>query len=249
MIQCSQCIVRSHDKGNIVDFFPWARPLLRSSLMALDKLCVTMLAATRRMTALHRASHRDGVIRDVIDALIEAADGTEAGRKLGADRVEMTVQEFIGAGVDILAASALWLVAYMAEHPDVQERVRREADAAALVSAEGDLFADGRSRTQGQRATMTPYAEAVVLEVLRHSCVVPVALPHATLGDMHISGTFFLTTLGYPPPPHSVMRSCRTLFTYYFHTMIKSFQFAARASDIMNPMYPVVVRMISAASE
>jgi cytochrome P450 len=197
MINCSQCIVRSHDKGSIVDFFPWARPLLHSSLSTLNHLCAAMLAATRRMTARHRATRRDGVVRDVLDALIDAADTTEAGRMLGAERVEMTVQEFIGAGLDILAAALLWMIAYMAEHPDVQDRVRREADAAAvaLASADGEPGADAPGAAQGGRTTLTPFADSVVLEVLRHSCVVPVALPHATIGDMLINGTFLSLTV------------------------------------------------------
>lgn len=173
IIRCSECIVRSHDKGSAVDFFPWAKWLIQSTLTSLDHLCALMLATTRRLTNEHRQTYRADVVRDVIDALIYEADNTVSGRQLGSDRVEMTVQEFIGAGFDILAAAVSWIVAYMAEYPDVQERVRREADAAAAST--------GPMRT--------PFAEAVVLEVLRHSCVVPLALPHSTIGDTLVNGT------------------------------------------------------------
>eukprot|EP00878_Enallax_costatus_P046918 GHUV01057238.1.p1 GENE.GHUV01057238.1~~GHUV01057238.1.p1 ORF type:complete len:364 (+),score=84.22 GHUV01057238.1:301-1392(+) len=73
--------------------------------------------------------------------------------------IAYTVMDFLFASQDASTASLCWLVALMAEHPDVLERVRAEQ-----AAARPDL---GKTITGEMLASM-PYTRQVVKEVLRY---------------------------------------------------------------------------------
>jgi len=90
----------------------------------------------------------------------------------------MTVQEYIGAGLDITYAALIWIVLYVTKYPDVQRKIHAEIDSSNI----------GGGRLSASDIRSLPYTEAVVLEVLRHSSTVPLALPHCTTEDTDLNG-------------------------------------------------------------
>lgn len=88
------------------------------------------------------------------------------------------LQEYIGAGLDIVYVTFLWILVYMTEFPEVQERLQQEVD--SVVGSD--------RQPQPSDMDAMPYTEAFILEVLRHSCLVPFALPHSTTEDTSLGG-------------------------------------------------------------
>ena len=88
------------------------------------------------------------------------------------------LQELIGAGFDTISSTLQWSVLYLMTHVHVQDRaheeIRREVGMARAPRLE-DL-------------PRLPYTEAVILEVMRHSCLFPLALPHSTTRDTVLNG-------------------------------------------------------------
>jgi len=65
----------------------------------------------------------------------------------------------------------------MATHPHMQSRAQQEID---------DVV--GKRNVQASDVTKLPYVESCILEVLRHSCIFPLALPHSTIRDTQLLG-------------------------------------------------------------
>ncbi|MEV7625177.1 cytochrome P450 [Actinoplanes sp. NPDC089786] len=110
------------------------------------------------------------------------------------DEVFGNVLTMLLAGEDTTSSTAAWALHYLAENPDVHEKVRAEAD---------EVLGDQRLPTDPGTVGRLKYAEAVVNEVLRLRPVAPylgVETKHdMTLGDLFLAeGTtlFLLTSYG-----------------------------------------------------
>lgn len=189
MIASTVRLIGCHNRGNAFDFFPWLRFVLGSQRTTLRRICDRMVAITTDQHAAHRLSFEEGRIRDALDALIQFGVREDCG--LDEARVALTVQEFIGAGLDIVHAALHWTVLYVAIYSDVQKNIQDEI--ARTVGQDDQI-----SREHVQRM---PYTMAAVSEVLRHSSVVPLALPHSATRDAYLdghlipSGSFVLVNL------------------------------------------------------
>lgn len=173
-------LIGCHNKGNLVDFFPWAKRLLRFQEEALERICDKMLSITKQKHSEHQRSFTRGRIRDMLDALLEF--GVNGKNRLGLDemKIVLTVQEFIGAGLDIVHAALHWTVLYAARHENIQRRIQAEIQ---------DVIGRQRTPTRNDMPRM-PFTVAFIAEMLRHSSVVPLALPHSTTKDTYLDGHF-----------------------------------------------------------
>ena len=189
MIEHTLKLIGCHNNGNLINFFPWTRHLIPGHFRELKDICHSMLNLSQRKEIEHLDTYQAGQVRDALDALI--ALGVETKCPLEQERVLHTVQEYIGAGLDIVYCSLAWALLYMAEYPDIQRRLQEELDTVVDV---------GSSPRMEDRDKL-PYWQAFILEVLRHSSVIPFALPHSTLRDTSLNGigipkdTFILVSL------------------------------------------------------
>ncbi|KAH9490343.1 Cytochrome P450 1A1 [Bulinus truncatus] len=160
--------------GNPVDIMPWTRFFTQRSFNGFLRILKLMDTFCQEKIQQHLVTYNPGIIRDVTDCLIKAAHDTPTEDKeavgLTDEHILTTVQELIGAGFDTIASTLQWAVLYMVTHPDIQEKVYQEI-----------VLNVGRER----QATLEdlpelPYTEATILEVMRHSCIFPFALPHST---------------------------------------------------------------------
>lgn len=171
-------LIGCHNKGNLVDFFPWAGRLLRFQEEALGRICDKMLSITKEKHSEHQRSFTKGRIRDILDALLEF--GVNGESRLDETKIVLTVQEFIGAGLDIVHAAVHWTVLYAARYEEIQRKIQTEIR---------DVIGAERTPTRHDISRM-PFTMAFIAEVLRHSSVVPLALPHSTTKDTYLDGHF-----------------------------------------------------------
>lgn len=100
-----------------------------------------------------------------LEALLAAQEGTDGG--FTDDEIFGNIMTMLVAGEDTTAYTLAWMIHFMAEHPDVQERMQREVD--EVLDAQPMLQ---NFRDHGK----FPYLEAVAYETLRLKSVVPVLL-------------------------------------------------------------------------
>jgi len=82
--------------------------------------------------------------------------------------------DLFAAGVETTTSTLTWAIYFMVKHPEIQVRVQRELDDIAGTG--------GRQLMMSDRA-MTPYTEAVLLEVQRRGNILPLAGPHTSPAD------------------------------------------------------------------
>ncbi|CAD5124992.1 unnamed protein product [Dimorphilus gyrociliatus] len=189
MINAVLKVLELHNTGNFLNFIPLARTIFKKRERELKETCDKMMDMTKISEEKHLAEYNRDKIEDAMDALIKI--GIDEGRSpLERDRILHTVQDFIGAGLDITYISINWCLQYMAKYPNFQK----------LVQDEIDQVLEGRPVTPLDQPSM-PKTMSFIYEVLRHACVVPFALPHSTVRDTTLQGyripkdTFVLVNL------------------------------------------------------
>ena len=87
--------------------------------------------------------------------------------------VKMISADIFGAGLETVSNALCWAMAYIVNNPKTQQDLHGELDSAV-----------GRHRLPTiQDKPNMPLLQATVLEVLRISSVLPIALPHQTSED------------------------------------------------------------------
>ncbi|XP_059158140.1 cytochrome P450 1A1-like [Physella acuta] len=168
--------------GNPVDIMPWTRHFTKRSFNGFLRILDVMNKFCNEKVHQHIGTFDACVIRDVTDCLIRAVYDTPLEEKeavgLTDEHILTTVQELIGAGFDTIASTLQWAVLYMIRHPDIQEQVYNEI-----------ITKVGRTRCPClDDLADLPLTEATILEVMRHSCIFPFALPHSTTRDTVLNG-------------------------------------------------------------
>ncbi|XP_078735417.1 cytochrome P450 1A1-like [Lampetra fluviatilis] len=173
--------------GNIGDFVPAARLLLpscRSSMRRFTALNHRFSEFIRRRVSEHHSSHDKSNVTDVTSWLISLSHDSkfdENGNvEFPLDKVSSIVSDFLGAGFDTISTTLSWSMLYLAAYPDIQQHIHQELDAVV-----------GRQRRPSLNdRRQLPFTEAFILEVLRHSSVVPFTIPHSTTRDTVLQGFF-----------------------------------------------------------
>ncbi len=170
--------------GNPVDIMPWMRHFTKRSFNGFLRILHTMDTFCLKKRIEHLDTYDADEIRDVTDALIKASQEIDEEEKirigLTDEHILVTIQELIGAGFDTIATTLQWAALFMATHPQHQEQVQQEID---------QIIGHDRLPSTHDAGTM-PFTEAVILEIMRHSCIFPFALPHATTCDTYLNGFF-----------------------------------------------------------
>lgn len=136
-------------------------PYWRYVRLPADRRVDAAVAAARGLILDRYAEAKGRMVRgdaptDFLSALAKAdVDGDEL---INDDDVVGNVLTMIVAGEDTTAAAASWVMHFLATHPDVQRRVRAEAD---------EVLGPGRSITEPSVLSRLRYAEAVVNEAIR----------------------------------------------------------------------------------
>ena len=167
--------------SNVVDFFPFIRPLLMGTLKGMLEECTTRMAMIRQLEKEHRENYDENALRDLMDHLIKAADNMNADQVkagLTSEHIMSTAFTLLNAGSDTLAGMLYWASLYAANYPDVQEKIIAEID--EVIG--GDRMPSVEDRPHLQ------YTEAFLNEVMRYCVLTPFLIPHAATRDVKYMG-------------------------------------------------------------
>ena len=76
----------------------------------------------------------------------------------------MVVQDFFLAGIESTSTTIQWACVFFLEHPDVQERMRKEM---------ADVVGTNRRPSLSDKLSL-PYCEAVISEIQRYANIIPI---------------------------------------------------------------------------
>jgi len=118
-----------------------------------------------------------------------------------AHSLRSVISDLFAAGSDTMTATLAWIVLYLLNYPQVQQKLQLELD--AVVGAERSPTLNDRKRQDlASYITSTmmfdifmrklhcrlPYTECVIMEVMRCSSIVPVGVSHTSLEDTKLGG-------------------------------------------------------------
>jgi cytochrome P450 len=175
-------------KVQVADLLPWTACFFRHHFELFER-CMNnfnrLISAKIAQVAADRTSHGCSNPESIAEALLDVSHDLKQQGQLDDVRVTteqllMTIQDLIGAGSETVVSYVHWAILYMAKYPDVQRRLRHEV----LLT-----IGDTRSPSSADRPAL-PFTESFMWEVLRHACVVPIAIPHSATSDVIIEGYF-----------------------------------------------------------
>ena len=169
--------------GNPADLMPFLSILPnRKSMKEYVKSQERGIEITKKFIKAHLDTFDERNVRDIVDHLILAARDADENEKssvgLTDDRIYLTSENLVRAGLSTTASTFQWSCMYMAAHQDVQKRAQKEID--AIIGREGAAKASDSTRM--------PYIQACIHEIMRHVSPTPMAVPHSTIRDTSIYG-------------------------------------------------------------
>ncbi|XP_048738006.2 cytochrome P450 2C8-like [Ostrea edulis] len=124
----------------------------------------------------HEESFDENNIRDFIDAYLKKIKSEESNTRttFNAEQLVLIVGDLFVAGTETTSTALRWFAVFMIRNPEVQEKMRKEIS---------DVIGNSRYPSMTDKINL-PYTEAVLHEVLRMGCIVPLALPHGLNTDL-----------------------------------------------------------------
>ncbi|XP_064639839.1 cytochrome P450 1A1-like [Lineus longissimus] len=184
LVKMNDEFMRFAGAGNPVDIMPWMRHFTKGSFKRFIGILNTMDNFCLKKRQEHLDTYIPGELRDITDALIRIVQETPEEEKaavgLTDEHILTTVQEMIGAGFDTISTTIMWAILFMAAHQDFQQKVQKEID---------QVIGKGRFPSADDIQSL-PFTEACIIETMRHSCIFPFALPHATTCDTSLDGIY-----------------------------------------------------------
>ena len=131
-----------------------------------------------------KSLHEEGVIRTFCDAIITAHREAEEETNwmlpyLKNHNLYNIVHDLFQAGSDTTQTTLRWIFLFLAKHPDMQDRMRRQVDS---VIADSVPTVDHRRECH--------FVNAFIAEVMRFRCIVALGVPRKATVDTVISGYF-----------------------------------------------------------
>ena len=165
-----------HNSMNPTDFLPWLSPFLKDSHKVVKELVqklvnfVKKIYLEKKKTYIGR--HKSCCVAHALTRCYEngsnerlVALGEELD--LNEDNIIFLLNDLFGASVETTSTSLTWAIYCVASHPDIQDRLYKELSDVVGVNC---LRVNDKHRL--------PFLEATILESLRYSTVLPLAIPH-----------------------------------------------------------------------
>ncbi|XP_029440387.1 steroid 21-hydroxylase-like [Rhinatrema bivittatum] len=177
-----------------LDSFPLLRKLPNAALDSLLRAVERRDSFVTRQLQSHKETFRPPEIRDITDSMIhflrerrqQQREGEEeppaagGGDEFDEQHVHMAIVDLFIGGTETTASMLTWAVAFLLNHPRVQERIYSEML---------EVLGPERLPAYSDRDRL-PLLGATISEILRLRPVAPLAVPHATTRDTSLSGYF-----------------------------------------------------------
>lgn len=169
--------------GGLLDLIPWLIHFPIKHTKALNQLIASRDRVLNRKYKEHVDTYEEGKIRDLTDALLKAKLEEEtldshAKQMIQTDHVIMTMQDIFIAGQETTTTTILWMIIYLARHPEIQAKIHAELDQVVGRDREPEIK---------DRAELH-HLQATIAETLRYSSLAPLLLPHMTIRDTSLEG-------------------------------------------------------------
>ena len=138
----------------------------------------------------HTDVFEENNVKDLIDALILTSKHIHKQRHVDSENKHSTdVKGIVTAGLETTATVIQWMFIYIAAYPDIKKHLHEEI---------GKVIGTERQVKIEDMAFM-PFTKACIYEILRHTSIAPLALPHAVRREAKINGYLIPKgTLVYP---------------------------------------------------
>ncbi|XP_066271325.1 steroid 17-alpha-hydroxylase/17,20 lyase-like [Branchiostoma lanceolatum] len=182
IVHYNEGLVDTVGKDGLIDVFPVLAKLPNATVRKMKECLGMRNKVLSKNIEEHRATYKDGKIRDLIDTLLKAqaeavmASGHRALRHLSDDHILITVNDVFGGGMETATTTLRWILLFLVHYPEVQGRIQREMH--QVLCANDPVRLCDRERL--------PYLEATIREVLRMRPVAPLAIPHKTIRDTSV---------------------------------------------------------------
>ncbi|XP_003209373.2 cytochrome P450 1A4 [Meleagris gallopavo] len=170
--------------GNPTDFIPLLRYLPNRAMAAFKDVNARFNAFIQKIVQNHYTTFDKEHIRDVTDSLIghcqEKKTGEDVRVQPSDESIISIVNDLFGAGFDTVTTTLSWCIMYAALYPHIQKKIQAELDQT--------IGCERRPRLSDRG--ILPYTEAFILEVFRHSSLLPFTIPHSTTKDTVLNGYY-----------------------------------------------------------
>ncbi|NXP53195.1 CP2J2 protein, partial [Heliornis fulica] len=178
--------------GRMYDAFPWLMHRLPGPHQTVFAYSDFMHNLVLKEVQTHETQNA-GNPQDLLDFYLAQITKTKADptSTFNKDNMVQTVVDLLLGGTETTSTTLLWALLYMIQHPEIQEKVQREIEA-ALEPSHPISYKDRKK---------LPYTNAVIHEALRYSNVTSVGVPrqcvrNTTVLGFHIEkGTLVLPNL------------------------------------------------------
>ena len=157
----------------IIAAYPWLLKIY-PSLLRYDYILETVpyiIDLVEENIQKHKDSLDKNAPRDFIDMMLIEIENTSDTKssfygQLGLDNLKVTLFDLFVAGSETTSTTLTWAALYMVRYPEVQKKVQEELDNVVGVN---------RSPSMTDKPNL-PYTEAVLMEIQRHSNVLPLGV-------------------------------------------------------------------------
>merc|ERR1712088_1152311 len=149
-----------------ITILPWLRHFFKTQFEKARWGPQTMQKFTSESIKRHIDTYDDSHQRDFIDCYLKkmtetTGESSSFHGKHGEGNIQRTLVDIVGAGSETTSAILTFAFNYLTRFPDMQTRVQEEID--SVIGSRTPELVDRQAM---------PYTDAVIHEVLRHSCVV-----------------------------------------------------------------------------
>lgn len=168
------CFIYGTAEVGIVNLFPPVRHLSSfkrkfEKIQAYEDGIMEFIEQRISESMVDRSSSDESFITSFIQA---------EGSHYDHDQLRFVLRDLLLAGTETSSTTLKWALLMVANHQDVQQRLRDEID--SVVARDRLPSLDERSKL--------PYVEATILEIWRNWTIAPLSIPRSTLADTTING-------------------------------------------------------------
>lgn len=173
----TEALAKLASPENPLILLPWLRHFPIKTVRRMDEVIKERDRIVTEKIDEHKQSYRNGVTRDLTDALLKCMEDENQNGLLTQDHLHMAVSDVFLAGFETTTTALRWILLYLVLYPEVQAKIHLELD---------DVVGSDQAPRLEHKERL-PFLQATIKEVMRISPVFPIIRRKAT-EDFKIDG-------------------------------------------------------------